>query len=179
VRLTSSGGAVLRKRTRPSGVSPDINVTPLVDVVLVLLIIFMVVAPRMDQDVPVDLPGIFFPDPEVEAAMDPLKLSVATKGEYYIGEQKYDLEGAIAALEVEHANDPLRRLVLRGDSHLKYGDVREILSRAQQVGFPGLSFMVGERHRPGSREQPSIRERPSDDDPSGPSGDGPPAAEEG
>ena len=42
--------------------------TPLVDVVLVLLIIFMVVAPRMDQDVPVDLPGIFNPDPEVETA---------------------------------------------------------------------------------------------------------------
>jgi biopolymer transport protein ExbD/biopolymer transport protein TolR len=59
---------------------PDINVTPLVDVVLVLLIIFMVVAPRMDQDVPVDLPGIFNPDPEVETAMDPVKLSVAKAG---------------------------------------------------------------------------------------------------
>ena len=67
-----------RRRSPADSVRPDINVTPLVDVVLVLLIIFMVVAPRMDQDVPVDLPGIFNPDPEVETAMDPVKLSVAS-----------------------------------------------------------------------------------------------------
>jgi biopolymer transport protein TolR len=136
-----------RRRTTTQGVSPDINVTPLVDVVLVLLIIFMVVAPRMDQDVPVDLPGIFNPDPEVETAMDPVKLSVANAGEYFIDEQQYDLDGAIAALAAEHATEPLRRLVLRADSKLTYKDVRDILARSQQVGFPGMSLMVGERHR--------------------------------
>jgi biopolymer transport protein ExbD/biopolymer transport protein TolR len=128
-------------------VGPDINVTPLVDVVLVLLIIFMVVAPRMDQDVPVDLPGIFNPDPEVETAMDPVKLSVATAGEYYINDQRLDLEAAVAVLAAEHAVEPMRRLVLRADAKLTYGQVREILSRSQQVGFPGMSLMVGERHR--------------------------------
>ena len=136
-----------RRRTPKDAVRPDINVTPLVDVVLVLLIIFMVVAPRMDQDVPVELPGIFNPDPEVETAMDPVKLSVAKAGEYYIDEQKYDLDGAIGALAAEHAAEPLRRLVLRADSKLTYKDVREILARSQQVGFPGMSLMVGERHR--------------------------------
>jgi biopolymer transport protein ExbD/biopolymer transport protein TolR len=136
-----------RRRSPAGGVVPDINVTPLVDVVLVLLIIFMVVAPQMDQDVPVDLPGIFNPDPEVETAMDPVKLSVAKAGEYYIDEQQYDLEGAITALAAEHASEPLRRLVLRADSKLTYGAVREILSRSQQVGFPGMSLMVGERHK--------------------------------
>ena len=125
------------------------NVTPLVDVVLVLLIIFMVVAPRLDQDVQVELPGIFNPDPEVEAAADPLKVSVAKVGEYYIDERKYDLDGAIAALSAAHAADPLRRLVLRGDSRLRYGDVRELFSRSQQVGFPGIALMVGERRKPG------------------------------
>ena len=135
------------RRVASKGVGPDINVTPLVDVVLVLLIIFMVVAPRMDQDVPVDLPGIFNPDPEVETAMDPVKLSVATAGEYYINDQRYDLEGAAEALAAEHAAEPLRRLVLRADAKLTYGQVREILSRSQQVGFPGMSLMVGERHR--------------------------------
>jgi len=136
-----------RRRVSSVGVRPDINVTPLVDVVLVLLIIFMVVAPRMDQDVPVDLPGIFNPDPEVETAMDPVKLSVAKAGEYYIDDQKYDLDGAITALAAEHAAEPLRRLVLRADAKLTYKDVREILARSQQVGFPGMSLMVGERHR--------------------------------
>ena len=136
-----------RRRSPASGIGPDINVTPLVDVVLVLLIIFMVVAPRMDQDVPVDLPGIFNPDPEVETAMDPVKLSVAKVGEYFIDEQQYDLEGAVAVLSAEHAAEPLRRLVLRADAKLTYSQVREILGRSQQIGFPGMSLMVGERHR--------------------------------
>jgi biopolymer transport protein TolR len=136
-----------RRRVSTGGVRPDINVTPLVDVVLVLLIIFMVVAPRMDQDVPVDLPGIFNPDPEVETAMDPVKLSVAKAGEYFIDEQQYDLDGAVVVLSAEHAAEPLRRLVLRADAKLTYGQVREILGRSQQVGFPGMSLMVGERHR--------------------------------
>jgi biopolymer transport protein TolR len=138
------------RRAAAEGVRPDINVTPLVDVVLVLLIIFMVVAPQMDQDVPVDLPGIYNPDPEIETAMDPVKLSVATAGEYYVNDEKLDLEGAIAVLAAEHAAEPLRRLVLRGDAKLTYGQVREILARSQQVGFPGMSLMVGERHRDGA-----------------------------
>jgi biopolymer transport protein ExbD/biopolymer transport protein TolR len=127
------------------------NVTPLVDVVLVLLIIFMVVAPRLDQDVPVDLPGIFNPDPEVEAQVDPLKVTVARSGEYWINEQQYDLEGAIAQLSAEHAIEPLRRLVLRADAKLTYGHMREIFARAQEVGFPGIGLLVGERHRPGAK----------------------------
>jgi biopolymer transport protein TolR len=143
----ATGSRGWTRRVSSKGVMPDINVTPLVDVVLVLLIIFMVVAPQMDQDVPVDLPGIFNPDPEVETAMDPVKLSVAKAGEYFIDEQQYDLEGAITALAAEHANEPMRRLVLRADAKLGYKDVREILARSQQVGFPGMSLMVGERHR--------------------------------
>ncbi len=137
---------VRRKHDR-GGIPPDINVTPLVDVVLVLLIIFMVVAPRMDQDVPVDLPSVLNPDPEVEMAMDPLKVSVAKAGEYYLNDQKYDLDGVIDVLNAEHAAEPLRRLVLRADAKLTYGQVRDILARSQKVGFPGLSLMVGERHR--------------------------------
>jgi biopolymer transport protein ExbD/biopolymer transport protein TolR len=123
------------------------NVTPLVDVVLVLLIIFMVVAPRMEQDVQVDLPGIFNPDPEVETTVDPLKVTVARSGEYYINDQKYGLGDAIEVLSSEHAAEPLRRLVLRADAQLTYGHVREIFARAQKVGFPGIALMVGEKNR--------------------------------
>ena len=142
--------AASRSRSRVKsggGVSPDMNVTPLVDVVLVLLIIFMVVAPRMDQDVPVDLPGIFNPDPEVDTTSEPIKLTVSNAGEFYVGEEKYDLDGAIEVLSAAHADEPLRRLVLRADAKLTYGQVRGVLSRAQQVGFPGMSFLVGEKSR--------------------------------
>jgi biopolymer transport protein ExbD/biopolymer transport protein TolR len=131
------------------GVAPDINVTPLVDVVLVLLIIFMVVAPRLDQDVQVELPGVFNPDPEVKNQVDPLKVSVAHSGEIYVGDEKLDLEGAIAQLAAEHAADPYRRLILRADAGLKYSQVRDLFAKAQEVGFPGIGLQVGERHKPG------------------------------
>ena len=139
--------AALRSTARRPSIRPDMNVTPLVDVVLVLLIIFMVVAPRLDQDVQVELPGIFNPDPEVEVSAEPLKVTVAKNGEYHIEDQKYDLDGAIEVLESAHATDPFRRLLLRADSGLKYGQVRDIFARSQKLGFPGIGLMVGERHR--------------------------------
>jgi biopolymer transport protein ExbD len=133
-------------------VRPVINVTPLVDVVLVLLIIFMVVAPQLEQDVSVVLPGVFNADPEGQPA-SPFKVSVPRPGEYYYEAQRYDLDGITATLEAEHAADPLRRLLLRADARLRYGDVRELQRRLQEVGFPGASFMVGERHR---WEEPAV-----------------------
>jgi biopolymer transport protein ExbD len=130
------------------------NVTPLVDVVLVLLIIFMVVAPRLEQDVQVDLPGVFNPDPEVDVNADPLKVTVAKAGEYWIDEQKFDLDAAIDHLAGEHALNPMRRLILRADARLEYRDVRDLFNRAQGVGFPGMALMVGERHRPEAEPAP-------------------------
>src|SRR5260370_35559045 len=126
------------------------NGTPLVDVVLVLLIIFMVGAPRMDQDVAVELPGIFNPDPDQKLTVDPLKVTIAKAGEYHIDDKTYDLDGAIEFLSAEHALDPYRRLLLRADAKLKYGDVRAIFARTQEIGFPGMSLLVGERHRAGA-----------------------------
>lgn len=123
------------------------NVTPLVDVVLVLLIIFMVVAPQLDQDVPVNLPGIFNVDPEVEGNVNPFKVSVAQANEFHVDEQQYDLNGIIEYLATQHGAEPDRRLLLRADSQLKYGSIREFMARVQQIGFPGMNFMVGERHR--------------------------------
>jgi biopolymer transport protein ExbD/biopolymer transport protein TolR len=128
-------------------VQPAINVTPLVDVVLVLLIIFMVVAPRLEQDVQVELPGVFNPDPDTEGASDPLKVTVTRSGEYYIDGKRYGIDEAIDWLSNEHAADPVRRLILRGDEGLPYGQVRELFARAQKVGFPGIALMVGELHR--------------------------------
>ncbi len=139
---------------RTARVRPDMNVTPLVDVVLVLLIIFMVVAPRLEQDVQVELPGIFNPDPEVEVAGEPLKVTVSRTGEYYIDDQRHDLESAVGALSDMHATEPLRRLVLRADAGLSYGQVRELLARSQKVGFPGIALMVGERHQAPEDDSP-------------------------
>ncbi|MFI5393928.1 MAG: ExbD/TolR family protein [Candidatus Binatia bacterium] len=139
----------IRGSARLADVEPDMNVTPLVDIVLVLLIIFMVVTPRMNQDIQVDLPGIFNPDPDSKGTMDPLKLAIPKAGEYYIDNQLYDLDGLAVYLAARHAAEPFRKLVLRADASLSYGDVREILARAQRIGFPGLSFVVGKRYKTG------------------------------
>jgi biopolymer transport protein ExbD len=138
-------------RRRMARVTPDINVTPLVDVVLVLLIIFMVVAPHMDQDIQVTLPGIFNPDPEMEGQRAPQTVTVTAANEFYIEGQRFDLEGVVAKLSELHAVDPNKRLALRADSGLPYRDVRAIFARLREVGFPGMSLVVGHRtgHQPG------------------------------
>ena len=166
-------------RRRDKGdVTPDMNVTPLVDVVLVLLIIFMVVTPALQQDVQLDLPGIFNPDPQTEGNVDPIKVSVAKAGEFHLDGQKYDLEGVAQALTDIHIIDPARRVLLRADQKLPYREVRGIMARVQQIGFPGLSFGVGEKHRTGA---PVAAEWPAADTAApAPSGDAPaPAATEG
>ena len=153
---------MLRRQSADVGVVPDMNVTPLVDVVLVLLIIFMVVAPHLEQDVPVNLPGIFNPDPTTEMAADPLKVTVARAGEFRIDGKDFGLEPAIDYLREAHAAAPERRLVLRGDTKLKNGAVRELMGRSQEIGFPGLNLMVGEKHRDRNTEPlpASAPERP-------------------
>ena len=144
-------GASVGRRSPDSGVRPTINVTPLVDVVLVLLIIFMVVIPQLDQDVQVDLPSIFNADPDV-ANGEPFKVHVKKAGEYHFKNVAYDLDGLINQLEAEHAANPQRRLVLRADATLRYGDTRTLQNRLREIGFPGMSFGVNviDRREPGT-----------------------------
>ena len=137
------------KRSVTGDVVPDMNVTPLVDVVLVLLIIFMVVAPRLDQDIPIDLPGMHNPDPETKS-FDPVKITIVNKDEYYYEEDHLDFESLIGKLNELHVTDPSRRLLLRADSKVGYGAVRQLLARCQEIGFPGMSLLVGERANRGT-----------------------------
>lgn len=131
------------------------NVTPLVDVVLVLLIIFMVVAPRLEEDIPVTLPGIFNPDPEVETTAPPLVVTVTSAGAYYLDSSRHDLSAVAEKLSAAHAIDPYRRLQLRADAKLKYKEIRELYNRAHQIGFPGVSFLVSHRYRPDDGAAPA------------------------
>jgi biopolymer transport protein TolR len=150
-----------RRRVRLDTVQPDINVTPLVDVVLVLLIIFMVVTPALQQDVPLDLPGVFNPDPESENAVDPIKVSMPHAGEFHMDGERYDLNGLTAQLIDKHMSEPERRLVLRGDQKLPYSQMRDVMARIQRIGFPGVNFMVGEKHG-GADDAPAADAEPAE-----------------
>ncbi len=133
------------KRSRPA---PAMNVTPLVDIVLVLLIIFMVVLPSMEHDAPVELPAIFHPDEEARGRTDPVTLSITADQRLFLEQDAMPREEIEARLREIHASEPLRRVILRGDSTLHYADVRELFRMCQQIGFPGISLRVGERGAP-------------------------------
>jgi biopolymer transport protein TolR len=117
-----------------SAVKSDINVTPLVDVCLVLLIIFMVVTPLLGRS-DVQLPETPAPDPMAEK---PGQLTVAVEADGRIALGKLHLAGAAdlaAALREVHGRSPEREVVIQADRRLRYGEVRQVLARVNQAGF--------------------------------------------
>src|SRR6476620_2263012 len=105
---------------------PVMNVTPLVDVMLVLLIIFMVVVPMMEKSAHVDLPSIFNVDPEAKGKTDPFTLSVTRDGTLYFERDRLDQPAFLSRLREANQREPNRRLVLRADRTARYSMVREL-----------------------------------------------------
>jgi biopolymer transport protein TolR len=130
------------KRSRPR---PVMNVTPLVDVVLVLLIIFMVVIPAMDQAVEVQIPGIVNVDEKADAKAKPFMLSVTEKGEIWLDDESVPTSQLERRLREASRREPQRKLVMKGDVGLAYGHARRIYRVVQEVGFPGVSLRVNHR----------------------------------
>ncbi len=122
-------------------VKADINVTPLVDVVLVLLIIFMVVAPQLEAGVSVALPSIFNPD-QGNSPMEPTTVTVTREGKLYFEKEPVELEALKEKLQKLHEEKPDTRLVLKADQALGYGKVRTVFKACQDLGFPGVSLQV-------------------------------------
>lgn len=134
--------ARLNKKRQPE---PEINVTPLVDVVLVLLIIFMVVIPAMESGAHIELPSISNVDEEVQGRVDPLTLSLQADGQLFLDKEPLAPEVLETRLTAEHETDVMRRIVLRADRGVHYSDARELFTMLQNIGFPGISLQVNER----------------------------------
>lgn len=127
------------------GPKPEINVTPLVDVVLVLLIIFMVVTPQLENDVQVDLPSIFNVDPDVAKSIDPLEIAVSRDGSWWIDKQPVERESLEALLKETRATEPSRRVNIKADRALGFGKARDVFEVVRVAGYPGAALLVGER----------------------------------
>jgi biopolymer transport protein ExbD len=130
---------------RHLGLRPEINVTPLVDVVLVLLIIFMVIAPQLEAGERVELPGIVNIDKTTK--LESYTLTVTAGGRYLLEKESVaesDLERALAAA---HAQAPEKRMVLKADRGVAYGKMRDLFATAQKVGFNGVALMVDEKKK--------------------------------
>ncbi len=118
----------------------DINVTPLVDVVLVLLIIFMVVTPMLQKGVPVNLPVTEDPEktPDTEKQ---LQISVKADGTVYLGPNVVRKEQVQTSLEEIHARTPDREIAVKGDRLVKYGDILDVLKACREVGFNDVGLV--------------------------------------
>jgi biopolymer transport protein TolR len=124
---------------------PDINVTPLVDVVLVLLIIFMVVIPQMEAGATVNVPGAAHPDPKNDVQHPPITLSVTAAGNLFLEKRAVSRDELTALLRQGHAASPRSKLVLKGDRAVTYGLMRALFRECQSLGFPGVSLQVGDK----------------------------------
>jgi biopolymer transport protein TolR len=117
----------------------DINVTPLVDVCLVLLIIFMVVTPMLQQGVDVTLPDTTDPAKMPEGGKQ-LSIAIRQDGSVYVGQQWVPKESLLSALKDIYNQTPDKNVVIKADKRIQYKDVREVMQMVNRAGFPGAGI---------------------------------------
>ncbi len=118
----------------------DINVTPFVDVMLVLLIIFMVAAPLMMVGVPVELPRTSAA--KLAQPRQPVIVSVSRDGKVFVGEQEAPPAELTARLVELRSKDPNATVYVRGDRSIPYGRVMEVMGQVGQAGFARVSLIA-------------------------------------
>jgi biopolymer transport protein TolR len=126
-----------RGRYRPLA---EINVTPLVDVMLVLLIIFMVTAPLMTSGVSVDLPKTNAQP--LNSDSEPLTVTIKADGSIYLQDQAIDLSEIVAKLQAIAQNNSDRRIFVRGDKDLAYGRIMQVMGTIIQGGFTKVALLA-------------------------------------
>ena len=141
-------GSSLTKMSQ-ARLTSEINVTPLVDVCLVLLIIFMVVTPMLQKGVPVNLPVTSEPEktPDTEKQ---LQISVKSDNVVYLGPQALRKEQLQSALEEIHQRTPDREIAVKGDRTVKYGEVLDVLKACREVGFNDVGLIAQPEKQAGS-----------------------------
>ena len=118
----------------------EINVTPFVDVMLVLLIVFMVTAPLLTVGVPVDLP-----ETRADAISDPVEplvISVDRDGQIYLQDTSLEAEALIPRLRAITENKPDTRIYVRGDKAINYGRIMEVMGRINAAGFTRVALVA-------------------------------------
>ncbi len=129
-----------RRRGRGTGgVMSEINVTPMVDVMLVLLIIFMVAAPLMTVGVPIDLPDTQAKSLNTDS--QPITVSINQAGEIFIQETPIGIEEIIPKLQAIAKQGYEERIFVRGDKLADYGTVMKVMARISSAGFKNLGLV--------------------------------------
>ena len=118
----------------------EINVTPFVDVMLVLLIVFMVTAPLLTVGIPVDLPKV--KASALTDQKDPLEITVKIGGEIYLGESEVDVENLIPRLNAITEFNKEASIYVRGDRVVAYGRIMEIMSLVNSAGYIKVALVT-------------------------------------
>lgn len=129
-----------RRSRRNRRGSADINITPLVDVMLVLLIVFMVSAPLMITGQNVDLPNA--KSSIVPTQKQPIVVSVDKTGKIFLAEKPTDINNLVSTLSAIYDRTPDNRIFLRGDTNANYGVVIQVMARISKIGFKKISLIT-------------------------------------
>ena len=138
VHLQRTGGRS-RGRRRSAPMS-EINVTPMVDVMLVCLIIFMVTAPLLTVGVQIDLPKT--KATIIRGQDEPLAITIDREGQIYLQETEIDLEGLLPRLDAITGNNPDVRIFVRGDASVNYGRVMEVMGTINAAGYSKVALVT-------------------------------------
>ncbi len=142
----SLGGGGRRSQRRNFRPMADINVTPMVDVMLVLLVIFMVTAPLLTSGVPVDLPKTNAG--QLKGDDQPIAVSVDAKGRIFLQETEVQLDELAPRLRAITAAKPDNRIFVRGDAGINYGRVMEVMGQLNAAGFPHVALVTQQAAQP-------------------------------
>jgi biopolymer transport protein TolR len=134
------GGRGHRRRGRHHGLISEINVTPFVDVMLVLLIIFMVAAPLLTVGVPIDLPET--QAKAMNSDTQPITVSVNQGGQVYLQETEIPIEEVVPKLTAIAQAGYDERIYVRGDKTADYGTVMQVMARISSAGYKNLGLVT-------------------------------------
>ncbi len=136
-----AGGWQSRRSRRRGGgaVMSEINVTPMVDVMLVLLIIFMVAAPMLTVGVPLDLPQT--EAKAVEQDKEPLVISINAKGQIFLQDTEIQVDEVVPKLQAIAKAGYEERVFVRGDKTVDYGTVMKVMGRLSGAGFKRVALV--------------------------------------
>jgi biopolymer transport protein TolR len=134
------GGGGRRSRRRRSAPISEINVTPFVDVMLVLLIVFMISAPLLTVGVPIDLPETRAK--QLQAETEPLTVSVGSDGKIYLQDTEITVEELVPRLQAIAKAGYEERIFVRGDRDAEYGSMMQVMGRLNQAGFRRIGLVT-------------------------------------
>ncbi|ESW63636.1 protein TolR [Mesorhizobium sp. M0761] len=139
VGMAGRGGRGHRRRGRHHALMSEINVTPMVDVMLVLLIIFMVAAPMLTVGVPVDLPET--KAKAMNADTQPITVSIDAAGKIFLQETEIPREELVAKLQAISKTGYEERIFIRGDKATNYGAAMEVMALIQAAGYKNIGLI--------------------------------------